>query len=377
MLISFSSVNVADHEEGIYRLSGSTATIKELRDLFDTYGDVDLLAAPTYWDTHAVAGLLKLYLRLLPTSILTNQLHMDFLHVTDLIDRSDRIMELARLVSCLPLANYTLLRALVSHLLGVIKMSNINKMTISNVGIVFSPTLRIPAGIFTLMMTEFEFVFWVGGGRASTITEEGSNHLNKHASSSHPNTNSSYRNSDASNNRRSDPPHGNDNEQKNSMLEIEENAPKHLSIMEEDHYTSNTLQRRRKSLPTSTSTSSITDLVTTSGNVVPRAVVSGNTLPRPKSLIVSNRSSIYNDILSQYSQLPFVAGINKQFTNRDNSLPLFSKGSKRTSWRADQVEVSGRSNRNSMVYTDKAPDRMTELENRLNAVHSKSNSVKN
>ena len=130
---------------------------------FDSFvdGDVALLEQERSYDIHAVAGLFKLFLREQPLSLLTNELHRDFLNVTDLLDRSDRIIELARLVSYLPVANYTLLRVLVAHLITVVQMSNVNKMTAHNVGIVFSPTLGIPAGIFTLMMTEFEFVFWV------------------------------------------------------------------------------------------------------------------------------------------------------------------------------------------------------------------------
>lgn len=44
-------------------------------------GDVDLLASDEYWDPHAIAGLLKSFLRELPSSILTRELHMRFLAV--------------------------------------------------------------------------------------------------------------------------------------------------------------------------------------------------------------------------------------------------------------------------------------------------------
>jgi hypothetical protein len=44
-------------------------------------GDVDLLASEDYWDPHAIAGLLKSYLRELPASILTRDLHLRFLAV--------------------------------------------------------------------------------------------------------------------------------------------------------------------------------------------------------------------------------------------------------------------------------------------------------
>ena len=67
-------------EEGIFRLSGSNIVIKGLRDRFNSEGDVPLVAEP-YTDVHAVASLLKLYLRELPASILTRELHLDFLKV--------------------------------------------------------------------------------------------------------------------------------------------------------------------------------------------------------------------------------------------------------------------------------------------------------
>jgi RalA-binding protein 1 len=67
-------------EEGIFRLSGSNIVIKGLRDRFNNEGDIKLLDGQ-YYDVHAVASLLKLYLRELPASVLTRELHLDFLKV--------------------------------------------------------------------------------------------------------------------------------------------------------------------------------------------------------------------------------------------------------------------------------------------------------
>jgi RalA-binding protein 1 len=80
--------------------------------------------------------------------------------VLDLLDRKDRVNELGRLVSLLPIANYTLLRALTAHLIQVVQHSDVNKMTMRNVSIVFSPTLGIPGTIFNLLMSEFDYIFW-------------------------------------------------------------------------------------------------------------------------------------------------------------------------------------------------------------------------
>ena len=82
--IQYLEAKKADQEEGIYRLSGSSAVIKSLKDRFNAEGDIDLIASDEYWDPHAIAGLLKSYLRELPASILTRDLHVKFLAVIGL-----------------------------------------------------------------------------------------------------------------------------------------------------------------------------------------------------------------------------------------------------------------------------------------------------
>ncbi|KAG6381584.1 hypothetical protein JVT61DRAFT_178 [Boletus reticuloceps] len=203
--IQYLEAKKADQEEGIYRLSGSSAVIKGLKDRFNTgmleipswhHGaltirkeeDLDLLASDEYWDPHAIAGLLKSFLRELPASILTRDLHMRFLSVmgsclslssrirvkltplADFVEPQERIRELSHLIALLPIANYSLLRALTAHLILIVQNSAVNKMTMRNVGIVFSPTLGIPAGVFSLMLGEFNRVFNVDA--ANDIIED-------------------------------------------------------------------------------------------------------------------------------------------------------------------------------------------------------------
>ena len=84
---------------------------------------------------------------------------------TDFVDTQERVRELQELVSQLPLANYSLPRALTAHLILIVQNSNVNKMTMRNVGIVFSPTLGIPAGVFSLMLGEFKTVFNTDGAQ--------------------------------------------------------------------------------------------------------------------------------------------------------------------------------------------------------------------
>ncbi|KAH6854184.1 hypothetical protein B0I37DRAFT_388295 [Chaetomium sp. MPI-CAGE-AT-0009] len=109
-------------EEGIFRLSGSNLVIKQLRERFN------------YYDIHAIASLLKMYLRELPSTILTNELRTQFIAMAALAELY-----------------------LISFLIKIIDHSDVNKMTIRNVGIVFSPTLNIPApAIFGINPSDYE-----------------------------------------------------------------------------------------------------------------------------------------------------------------------------------------------------------------------------
>ncbi|KAI7849657.1 Rho GTPase activation protein [Circinella umbellata] len=148
-------------EEGIYRRSGNAAKVKALKVKFNKEGDVDLLADDEYHDTHVVSGLLKLWLRELPENILTNESLREMMNATDNIsNRRKRTIEIGRIISLLPLPNYTLLRMLCAHLIRVIQNAGSNKMTLRNMGIVFSATLSIPTNIFSLLLTEFDDIFW-------------------------------------------------------------------------------------------------------------------------------------------------------------------------------------------------------------------------
>jgi RalA-binding protein 1 len=79
--IEYLKAKGAESEEGIFRLSGSNIVVKALKERFNTEGDVDFLAGDQYYDVHAVASLFKQYLRELPTTVLTRELHIEFLRV--------------------------------------------------------------------------------------------------------------------------------------------------------------------------------------------------------------------------------------------------------------------------------------------------------
>jgi len=94
-------------------------------------GDVKLLDG-NYYDVHAVASLLKLYLRELPSSILTRDLHLEFLKSLEIEDKDQRVASFNVLVHMLPHANLELLSNLCSYLADVANASDINKMNVRN-----------------------------------------------------------------------------------------------------------------------------------------------------------------------------------------------------------------------------------------------------
>ncbi|KAJ3478016.1 hypothetical protein NLG97_g8689 [Lecanicillium saksenae] len=159
--IQYLEAKNALNEEGIFRLSGSNIVIKQIRERFNNESDIDLITDEHYYDIHAVASLLKLYLRELPSTILTRDLHLDFLNTTDLQDRDEKVATMALLVQRLPEANLTLLKYLISFLIRIINNSDVNKMTVRNVGIVFSPTLNIPAPVFATFLQNYEGIFGI------------------------------------------------------------------------------------------------------------------------------------------------------------------------------------------------------------------------
>jgi len=159
--IQYLDTKNAIFEEGIFRLSGSNLVIKQLRERFNTEGDINLLTDEQYYDIHAIASLLKMYLRELPSTILTNDLRTQFIAVTEMTNQKEKMAALAELVERLPQANAALLKYLISFLIKIIDHSDVNKMTVRNVGIVFSPTLNIPAPVFAMFLQNYEAIFGI------------------------------------------------------------------------------------------------------------------------------------------------------------------------------------------------------------------------
>ncbi|KAI1617287.1 myosin IX [Exophiala viscosa] len=129
--------------EGVYRTSGSAPHIMELRQKFDHDASaIDFRNAANFHnDIASVTTLLKHFLRDLPDPLLTAASYQAFIDAAKIEDDIVRRDSVHALINGLPDPNYATLRTLVLHLNRIAQHSEKNKMTHSNLAIVFAPTL--------------------------------------------------------------------------------------------------------------------------------------------------------------------------------------------------------------------------------------------
>jgi RalA-binding protein 1 len=87
-------------------------------------------------------------------------------------ERSKKVQTFNVLVHKLPPANFELLRHLSSFLIEIVDNSGLNKMTVRNVGIVFAPTLNIPAPLISFFLTDYPDIFGAALDEASSPIHE-------------------------------------------------------------------------------------------------------------------------------------------------------------------------------------------------------------
>lgn len=87
-------------------------------------------------------------------------------------ERSKKIQTFNVLVHKLPGANFELLQQLSSFLIEIVNNAAINKMTVRNVGIVFAPTLNIPAPLIAFFLTDFPDIFGTAIDEANSPIHE-------------------------------------------------------------------------------------------------------------------------------------------------------------------------------------------------------------
>ncbi|XP_053662437.1 rho GTPase-activating protein 68F [Anopheles marshallii] len=127
--------------EGIFRRSGNYARIKELRAKINAGEEVQL----SNEDTHVVASLLKTFLRELEEPLLTYELYEDITQFSEWKTEEQRSRNVKQLLrERLPEENYELFKYIVEFLGKIMERKDFNKMTSSNLAIVFGPNLIWP-----------------------------------------------------------------------------------------------------------------------------------------------------------------------------------------------------------------------------------------
>ncbi|XP_069087516.1 rho GTPase-activating protein 29 isoform X1 [Pleurodeles waltl] len=151
--------------KGIYRVNGAKSRVEKLCQAFENGNDLVELSE-LY--AHDISNVLKLYLRQLPEPLILFRLYNEFIglakesqHVNDEMDPKQTsptskknlsicvelsriLVKLRDLLKQLPEPSYKTLQYLIGHLHRVTEQVEENKMSASNLGIIFGPTLIRP-----------------------------------------------------------------------------------------------------------------------------------------------------------------------------------------------------------------------------------------
>ncbi|XP_068613010.1 rho GTPase-activating protein 42-like [Brachionichthys hirsutus] len=127
---------------GLYRIGGVNSKVQKLMTtVFSSKAPVDMDLDPEIWDNKTITSGLKNYLRCLSEPLMTFKLHKDLIMAAKSDDQNYRVCAVHALVHKLPDRNKEMLELLIKHLVTVSKQSQFNLMTVSNLGVIFGPTL--------------------------------------------------------------------------------------------------------------------------------------------------------------------------------------------------------------------------------------------
>uniref|UniRef100_A0A8C1UQ54 Myosin IXAb n=1 Tax=Cyprinus carpio TaxID=7962 RepID=A0A8C1UQ54_CYPCA len=130
------------YTEGIYRKSGSTNKIKELKQGLDT--DANSVNLDDY-NIHVIASVLKQWLRDLPNPLMTFELYEEFLRAMGLQDKREVVQGVYSVIDQLSRTHLSTLERLIFHLVRISFQEETNRMSSNALAIVFAPCiLRCP-----------------------------------------------------------------------------------------------------------------------------------------------------------------------------------------------------------------------------------------
>lgn len=124
------------YTEGLYRKSGVSSKIKELKmKMAESTDEIDY----ELYNVHVLANVLKSFLREMPEPLLSFDRYDDFLRASELSETADRVSTMMSLIKKLPTSHHALLERLIFHLALVAQREQFNRMSASSLAIVFAP----------------------------------------------------------------------------------------------------------------------------------------------------------------------------------------------------------------------------------------------
>uniref|UniRef100_A0A8C7N2U3 Chimerin 1 n=1 Tax=Oncorhynchus kisutch TaxID=8019 RepID=A0A8C7N2U3_ONCKI len=127
--------------EGLYRISGFSDLIEDVKLAFDRDGEKADISVNVYEDINIITGALKLYFRDLPIPLITYDAYPRFMEAAKITDPDKRLEAHHEGLKLLPPAHCETLCYLMAHLKRVTQNDKDNLMNAENLGIVFGPTL--------------------------------------------------------------------------------------------------------------------------------------------------------------------------------------------------------------------------------------------
>ncbi|KAK8724099.1 hypothetical protein OTU49_017494 [Cherax quadricarinatus] len=127
--------------QGIYRIPGNKAAVTHLSEMINKDPKSIDYDDPRWCDVNVISSMLKQFFQKLPDPLFTIELYPLFIEASKVEDPSQRMVELKKLVQELPYHHYETLRFLITHLNNIVTHSDMNKMDVRNLAIVFGPTL--------------------------------------------------------------------------------------------------------------------------------------------------------------------------------------------------------------------------------------------
>ena len=169
-------------ETGLFRVSGSTTKVNELKIAFESGAD------PLGSDAHShppesIASCLKLFLRQVSGSVICQEKYSVFTAIAGIVPEAERLSKLRdALRTEIPRENFDLLGFLCEFLNHVSTFASVNMMGTSNLAVVFGPTLMVAPdddsllqfssrinAMTELMIQQYRWLFFAGPEEANPL----------------------------------------------------------------------------------------------------------------------------------------------------------------------------------------------------------------